>query len=157
MRLDRLQHRSHADPAAAAEAELAVAVLAVEADRRAVDLVAGVHLVKGSRGRAGQVKCRRVVRDLRGVDAQSLVEAQEAVEVTECAGELACKQLVELAADYLEGALSPELEARFEAHLAGCDPALSPACIASGVKLDQLFRQRFESYPDRERRLALLG
>jgi DNA polymerase I-like protein with 3'-5' exonuclease and polymerase domains len=43
-----------------------------------------------------------------------------------------------------------------EAHLAGCDPALSPTCIASGVQLDQLFRQRLESYPDRERRLALL-
>ncbi len=37
------------------------------------------------------------------------------------------------------------------------DPALSPACIASGVQLDQLFRQRLESYPDRERRPALLG
>ena len=43
------------------------------------------------------------------------------MEVTERAGELACKQLVELAADYLEDALSPELKARFEAHLAGCD------------------------------------
>jgi anti-sigma factor RsiW len=46
---------------------------------------------------------------------------EEAVEVIERAGELACKQLVELAADYLEGALSPELKTRFEAHLAGCD------------------------------------
>jgi hypothetical protein len=44
-----------------------------------------------------------------------------------------------------------------EAHLATCDPAFSPACIASGVQLDQLFRQRLESYPDRERRPALLG
>jgi len=33
-----------------------------------------------------------------------------------------------------------------EAHLATCDPALSPACIASGKQLDQLFRQRLESY-----------
>ena len=44
-----------------------------------------------------------------------------------------------------------------EAHLAAIDPALSHACIASGVQLDQLFRQRLESYPDRERRPALLG
>jgi DNA polymerase I-like protein with 3'-5' exonuclease and polymerase domains/predicted P-loop ATPase len=44
-----------------------------------------------------------------------------------------------------------------EAHLASCDPALSPACIASGRQLDRLFRQRLESYPDRERRPALLG
>src|SRR6476620_11474950 len=34
-----------------------------------------------------------------------------------------------------------------EAHLAGCDPAFSPACIASGDQLDKLFRQRLESYP----------
>ena len=63
------------------------------------------------------------VRAARGVaPAEVAVTAkEEAVEVTERAGELACKQLVELAADYLEGALSPELKARFEAHLAGCD------------------------------------
>jgi MFS family permease len=46
---------------------------------------------------------------------------EEAIEVTERAGELACKQLVELAAEYLEDALSPQLKSRFEAHLAGCD------------------------------------
>jgi MFS family permease len=46
---------------------------------------------------------------------------EDAIRVTERAGELACKQLVELAADYIEDALSPQLKARFEAHLAGCD------------------------------------
>jgi MFS family permease len=46
---------------------------------------------------------------------------EEAVEVTERAHELACKQLVELVADYLDDALSPEMRARFEEHLAGCD------------------------------------
>jgi MFS family permease len=46
---------------------------------------------------------------------------QEAVEVTQRAKEVACKQLVELVADYLEDALSPELRTRFEEHLAGCD------------------------------------
>jgi predicted MFS family arabinose efflux permease len=63
------------------------------------------------------------VRAARGVaPAEVAVTAkEEAVEVIERAGELACKQLVELAADYLEGALSPELKAQFEAHLAGCD------------------------------------
>ena len=44
-----------------------------------------------------------------------------------------------------------------EAHLATCDPALSPACIASGVQLDRLFRQRLKSYADKDRRPALLG
>jgi hypothetical protein len=43
-----------------------------------------------------------------------------------------------------------------EAHLAVLDPALSPACLASGVQLDQLFRQRLESYEPKERRPALL-
>jgi DNA polymerase I-like protein with 3'-5' exonuclease and polymerase domains len=44
-----------------------------------------------------------------------------------------------------------------EAHLAARYPAFSAACIASGVQLDRLFRQRLESYPDRERRPVLLG
>jgi hypothetical protein len=47
--------------------------------------------------------------------------------------------------------------AAIEAYLAACDPALSPACIASGVQLDQLFRQRLESYAAKDRRPALLG
>jgi hypothetical protein len=34
---------------------------------------------------------------------------------------LACREFVELVTDYLEDALAPELKARFEAHLAGCD------------------------------------
>ena len=46
---------------------------------------------------------------------------EEAVEVTQRAHELACKQLVELVADYLDNALSPDLRTRFEEHLAGCD------------------------------------
>jgi DNA polymerase I-like protein with 3'-5' exonuclease and polymerase domains len=44
-----------------------------------------------------------------------------------------------------------------EAHLATCDPAFSSACIASGVQLDQLFRQRLESYAPKDRRPALLA
>ena len=46
---------------------------------------------------------------------------QHAVEVAEASDELACKQLVELVADYLDDALPPDLKARFEQHLAGCD------------------------------------
>jgi len=46
---------------------------------------------------------------------------QEAVEVAIASDELACKQLVELVADYLDDALSPDMKARFEEHLAGCD------------------------------------
>jgi anti-sigma factor RsiW len=36
-------------------------------------------------------------------------------------GALACRELVELVTDYLEGALSPADRARFEAHIASCD------------------------------------
>ena len=36
------------------------------------------------------------------------------------ADELSCQELVELVTDYLEGALSAEDRARFEAHLATC-------------------------------------
>jgi hypothetical protein len=39
------------------------------------------------------------------------------VEVTERAKELACKQLVELVADYLDDALSAEVKAKVEDHL----------------------------------------
>jgi anti-sigma factor RsiW len=46
---------------------------------------------------------------------------EEATEVAQRTDELACKQFVELVADYLDDALSPELRARFEEHLAGCD------------------------------------
>jgi anti-sigma factor RsiW len=34
---------------------------------------------------------------------------------------LACKELVELVTDYLEGRLGPENHRRFEQHIAGCE------------------------------------
>jgi ribonuclease D len=46
--------------------------------------------------------------------------------------------------------------AALEAHLATLDPTLTPKCIASGVQLDKLFRQRIGLYPDKEQRRALL-
>ena len=63
------------------------------------------------------------VRAGRGVAPVEVVATakQEAVEVTQAAEQLACKQLVELVADYLDDALSPEIRARFEEHLTGCD------------------------------------
>jgi predicted anti-sigma-YlaC factor YlaD len=36
-------------------------------------------------------------------------------------GELTCKEVVEIVSDYLEGALSDELRARFDRHISGCD------------------------------------
>lgn len=35
--------------------------------------------------------------------------------------ELACRQMVELVTDYLEGAMPRRLRRRFEAHIAGCE------------------------------------
>lgn len=37
------------------------------------------------------------------------------------AGEFDCRELVEVVTDYLEGALSPEDRARFDAHLEDCE------------------------------------
>jgi DNA polymerase I-like protein with 3'-5' exonuclease and polymerase domains/predicted P-loop ATPase len=50
-----------------------------------------------------------------------------------------------------------EPAAAIEAHLAALDPALTPACIASSVQLDRLFRQRLEGYGAKDQRLALLA
>ncbi len=41
--------------------------------------------------------------------------------MTDMPEELACKELVELVTDYLEGALPPPERARFDAHLMECD------------------------------------
>jgi anti-sigma factor RsiW len=70
-------------------------------------------------------------------------------------GEMSCKELVETITDYLEGTMSPEDRARFQAHLAIC-----PFCV---TYLDQM-RQTIatvgaldeESIPP-ERREELIG
>ena len=62
----------------------------------------------------------RVSRGVAPVEVAATAK-EEAVEVAQREHELACKQLVELVADYLDDALSPEMRARFEEHLAGCN------------------------------------
>jgi DNA polymerase I-like protein with 3'-5' exonuclease and polymerase domains len=47
--------------------------------------------------------------------------------------------------------------AAIEAHLAALDPALTPACLASGVQLDRLFRRRLEGYDPKDQRRTLLA
>ena len=37
---------------------------------------------------------------------------------------MTCQEFIELVTDYLEGALSPADRARFDAHLAYCDPCV---------------------------------
>jgi anti-sigma factor RsiW len=48
---------------------------------------------------------------------------------------LACRELVELVTDYLDGALPPAERTRLEAHVSAC-----PACVAYVEQLRQLLR-----------------
>ena len=63
------------------------------------------------------------VRASRGVTPVEVAATakQEAVEVASSTNEVACKQLVELVADYLDDTLTAEMRKRFEQHLTGCD------------------------------------
>jgi hypothetical protein len=63
------------------------------------------------------------VRASRGVTPVQVAATakQEAVEVSEAEEQLACKQLVELVADYLDDTLPLEVKAKFEEHIASCD------------------------------------
>jgi MFS family permease len=63
------------------------------------------------------------VRASRGVAPVEVAATAKgaALEVAESGEEVACKQFVELVADYLDDALSPEMRTKFEQHLAGCD------------------------------------
>lgn len=49
--------------------------------------------------------------------------------------ELACRELVELVTDYLDGALPPAERSRLEAHVSAC-----PACVAYVEQLRQLLQ-----------------
>jgi predicted P-loop ATPase len=62
----------------------------------------------------------------------------------------------DVAAHQAWAARRQEVVTAIEGHIATQDPALTSACIASGVQLDRLFRQRLSSYSDREQRPALL-
>ncbi len=73
--------------------------------------------------------------------------------------EFACRELVELVTDYLDGALPPAERSRLEAHLSGC-----PACVGYVDQLRRLLqlarrlgRQLDESALSPETRAALLA
>ena len=63
------------------------------------------------------------IRASRGVTPVEVAATakEEAVEVANSTNEVACKQLVELVADYLDDTLTAEMRKRFEQHLTGCD------------------------------------
>ena len=55
---------------------------------------------------------------------------------------MACREIVEMLSDYLEGALSPEVSGHVEAHLSGCDGCTMVldqlrATIATAARLDE--------------------
>ena len=54
---------------------------------------------------------------------------------TEALRPMACRELVELITEYLEGTLGPQDRARFDAHIAGCD-----ACTAYLDQMRQTLR-----------------
>jgi anti-sigma factor RsiW len=54
---------------------------------------------------------------------------------TEALKPMACRELVELVTEYLEGTLGPQDRARFDAHIAGCD-----ACTAYLEQMRQTLR-----------------
>jgi MFS family permease len=86
----------------------------------------------------------RASRGMEPVEVAATVK-EEAVQVTKHAEEMACKQLVELVADYLDDSLSPEMKARFEEHLAGCD-----GCSTYLNQTEQIIAQlrRLSAIPD---------
>ena len=89
------------------------------------------------------------VRASRGVAPAEVAATakEEAVEVAERAHELACKQLVELVADYLDDALSAEMRARFEEHLAGCDGCNTYLSQTQRIMADSETCQRCRTIP----------
>ena len=84
-------------------------------------LLVRIHAGRRRRGRRDAARHQRPGQPRVAPVEVAATAKEEAVEVTQAAEELACKQLVELVADYLDDALSPEMRARFEEHLAGCD------------------------------------
>ncbi|GAB5901759.1 MULTISPECIES: anti-sigma factor family protein [Mycobacteriaceae] len=68
------------------------------------------------------------------------------------ADEIICEQLVELVTDYLDGALDPDVRARFDAHLLECDgcvnyldqfrSTISTLGRVPSDQLDEGFRER---------------
>ena len=70
-------------------------------------------------------------------------------------GGISCREVVEIVTDYLEGALSPDVRTRLEAHLEACDPCReyieqirTTARLAASAEAD------LEQHPDRDALLA---
>jgi hypothetical protein len=63
-------------------------------------------------------------------------------DLTPAPDELACKDLVELVADYLDGALAPDRKDALERHLAGCD-----GCVEYVDQIASTMRALQAAYP----------
>jgi anti-sigma factor RsiW len=70
-------------------------------------------------------------------------------------GGISCREVVEIVTDYLDGALSPEDQARMEAHLEACPPCvLYVEQIRTTRRLAAEAEAELEERPDREALLA---
>jgi anti-sigma factor RsiW len=70
-------------------------------------------------------------------------------------GGISCRELVEIVTDYLDGALSDEETARFEAHLAVCGPCVEYVDqVRTTARLADVAAVELQRHPDR---MALLA
>lgn len=66
-------------------------------------------------------------------------------------GNLTCKELVALIADYLDGTLAPGIRGRFDEHIAGCgNCATYLAQLRTTIRLVGRLRERDIQQPARE-------
>ncbi len=64
---------------------------------------------------------------------------------------ISCREIVELVTDYLEGALSPEDRARFEAHLELCGPCVEYVeQVRASARIVAAATAELELRPDRD-------
>ena len=70
------------------------------------------------------------------------------------AGDLSCKELVELVTEYLEDTLPPAEHARFDAHLGTCD-ACHPYLAQMRQTIDALGSLEEETAPEEAKRILL--
>jgi anti-sigma factor RsiW len=65
-------------------------------------------------------------------------------------GGISCREVVEIVTHYLDGALTPELTARLEAHLALCGPCQEYLeQMRTTVRLAAVATAELERHPDR--------
>jgi predicted MFS family arabinose efflux permease len=83
-----------------------------------------------------------LIASARRARAEPVAATLAADDLTPAPDELACKDLVELVADYMDGALAPERKDALERHLAGCD-----GCVEYVDQIASTMRALRAAYP----------